>query len=377
MAVSDGELTPLLRAESGQSEKSGYYSRAKMPPEDQDSASFPMGESFQPKSDGRVLTVVATFTEALLVGKRKLPQTIAHRGYKSAYPENTMAAFRGAIDEGRAHALETDIHLTKDDVVVLSHDPDLKRCFGRTERIIDCNWDFISQLQTTRAPHQPMPRLQDLLEYLTHPTLQDVWILLDIKLDNDSDKVMRLIAKTLAAVDPGPRPWHNRVVLGIWAAKYLSLCADYLPSYPVAHIGFSTCYARQFLKVPNVGFNMFAKTLFGPIGTRFIQDVQRAERPLYLWTVNEPNVMKWSILKGADGVITDDPKLFNEVCDDFDAESDSKTVCITWAQWLYTFWLYIIMALFSIPLKHRLPGSADTFLESERLKVRATLALGA
>ena len=49
-----------------------------------------------------------------------LPQTIAHRGYKAEHPENTMRAFRGAVKAG-AHAIETDIHLTKDDAVVLSH----------------------------------------------------------------------------------------------------------------------------------------------------------------------------------------------------------------------------------------------------------------
>jgi glycerophosphoryl diester phosphodiesterase len=58
----------------------------------------------------------ASFTLA----KQGRPQCIAHRGYNAAYPENTMAAFIGAIEAG-AHALETDIHLSKDGVVVLSH----------------------------------------------------------------------------------------------------------------------------------------------------------------------------------------------------------------------------------------------------------------
>ena len=49
-----------------------------------------------------------------------MPQAIAHRGYKAKHPENTMGAFRGAV-HAKAHAMETDIHLTKDDVVVLSH----------------------------------------------------------------------------------------------------------------------------------------------------------------------------------------------------------------------------------------------------------------
>ena len=51
---------------------------------------------------------------------QKLPQTIAHRGYKAKHPENTMGAFHGAVAVG-ADALETDVHITKDGVVVLSH----------------------------------------------------------------------------------------------------------------------------------------------------------------------------------------------------------------------------------------------------------------
>ena len=51
---------------------------------------------------------------------QKMPQTIAHRGYKAKHAENTMGAFRGAIAIG-ADAIETDVHITKDDVVVLSH----------------------------------------------------------------------------------------------------------------------------------------------------------------------------------------------------------------------------------------------------------------
>jgi glycerophosphoryl diester phosphodiesterase len=107
-----------------------------------------------------------------------------------------MGAFKGAVDVG-ADALETDIHLSKDGVVVLSHvssttlcggwdtdalqDKDLKRCFGREEKLIDCNYEFLSKLRTLKEPHEPMPRLADLLEYLAQPGLEDIWVLLDIK----------------------------------------------------------------------------------------------------------------------------------------------------------------------------------------------------
>lgn len=62
-----------------------------------------------------------------------------------------------------------------------TQDATLKRCFGTEKKIIECDWDFLSQQQTLKEPHASMPRLTDLLEYLAHPGLENVWLLLDIK----------------------------------------------------------------------------------------------------------------------------------------------------------------------------------------------------
>lgn len=276
---------------------------------------------------------------------RKMPQAIAHRGYKAKHPENTMGAFRGAI-KAKAHAMETDIHLTKDDVVVLSHDATLKRCFGKDEKIIDCSWDYISQQRTLAAPHEPMPRFKDLLEFLASPGSENVWLLLDIKLDNDAENVMRLIAETVQSVPPHPlKPWNQRLVLGCWAVKFLPLCAEHLPTFPITHIGFSIPYARKFLSVPNVSFNMLQKTLMLPFfGARFIRDVKAKGRPLYVWTVNEEDMMRWSINKEVDGVITDDPKRFLEVCDEW--EQGKRKINISWGQWMMAAWINFMVLVF-------------------------------
>jgi glycerophosphoryl diester phosphodiesterase len=130
-----------------------------------------------------------------------------------------MLSFKGAVEVG-THALETDIHLTKDGVVVLSHDPTLKRCFGKGEKIIDVNWEYVSSLRTTATPHVPMPRLSDLLEYMAEPENEHIWVLLDIKMDNNTEDVMRLIGETIQSVKPSPsRPWNERIVLGIWSVS--------------------------------------------------------------------------------------------------------------------------------------------------------------
>lgn len=219
-----------------------------------------------------------------------------------------------------------------------------------------------------------MPRLLDLLEYVAQPGLEHIWLLLDIKLDNNSDNVMRLIAETLASVPPGQRAWNDRVVLGIWAAKFLPLCTKYLPGFPVSHIGFSTCYARKFLKVPNVSFNMLQKVLLGPVGARFMRDVRKAKRPLFVWTVNETNLMKWSIQKNVDGVITDDPQRFKQICDEWDEKEPRAKP--TWAQWLYTFWLWILIGVFSFRFKRRFPETVEQFIKKTDLRAKASVTMG-
>src|SRR5438045_561173 len=93
-------------------------------------------------------------------------------------------------------------------------------------------------------------------------------------------------------------------------AKYIPLCQKLLPDYQMAHIGWNIAYARQFIKIPNVHFNMLQPAMLGTWGKVFMQEVKKADRSLFLWTVNDEQTMKWCIAKEVDGVITDDPKKY-------------------------------------------------------------------
>lgn len=57
------------------------------------------------------------------------PMIIAHRGASHDAPENTLAAFRLAIEQG-ADGFETDFHLSSDDELACIHDPDTERVAG-------------------------------------------------------------------------------------------------------------------------------------------------------------------------------------------------------------------------------------------------------
>ncbi len=68
---------------------------------------------------------------------------VAHRGYASRYPENTLLAMAKAIETG-ARYLECDIQLTLDHVPLLHHDPDIKRSTGCRGSVMELTFEELS-----------------------------------------------------------------------------------------------------------------------------------------------------------------------------------------------------------------------------------------
>ena len=97
-------------------------------------------------------------------------------------------------------------------------------------------------------------------------------------------------------------------------AEQLRLCHEHLPDFAITYITVSLILAREYMKILNVAINMRQETLFGLGGRAFRERCQAEERPLYAWTVNKKSWMEWCIGARVDCVITDDPKLYLEVC---------------------------------------------------------------
>lgn len=61
-------------------------------------------------------------TNPFVVGKGELPMIAAHRGGGECNPENTMPAFREAVNTYGVEIIESDLYLTKDGYLVYNHD---------------------------------------------------------------------------------------------------------------------------------------------------------------------------------------------------------------------------------------------------------------
>jgi glycerophosphoryl diester phosphodiesterase len=77
--------------------------------------------------------------------KKMRPLIIAHRGASAAAPENTLAAFRKAIDEG-AEGVEFDVRLARDGVPVVVHDATLNRTGRMNAAVTDLTSKELSKI---------------------------------------------------------------------------------------------------------------------------------------------------------------------------------------------------------------------------------------
>ena len=93
----------------------------------------------------------------------------AHRGYhdKPVIPENSLPAFRRAIERG--FGAELDVHLLKDGTLAVFHDSDLRRCANVEGEIEDLTLDELKQLRLEGTDEQ-IPTFDEVLALFEHAT---------------------------------------------------------------------------------------------------------------------------------------------------------------------------------------------------------------
>ena len=102
---------------------------------------------------------------------------LGHRGASSDAPENTLAAFLLALEQG-ADGVELDARLCRSGEVVVFHDERLERLTGGRGRVADTSWDELSRLVvrpgTSGGASARIPLLSDVLEALPRTAFVNV-----------------------------------------------------------------------------------------------------------------------------------------------------------------------------------------------------------
>jgi len=247
------------------------------------------------------------------------PIAFAHRGGSGEAPENTLAAFELAVALGYRY-VETDVHLTRDGVLVAFHDEHLDRVTDRAGAIAqlsiaeveaaDAGYVFSRDHGRTfpwRGCGLRIPRLVDILAR---------WPTIRVNIDPKSDACVGPLAALLDRLDA----WE-RVCIGSFSDRRLQHVRALGGGRACTSMGPRAVALSRLLCTSGVMPRLGANCLQVPIRRgvvriltkRFIDAAHRAGMPVHVWTINDEATMNDVLDLGVDGVMSDRLRVLRNV----------------------------------------------------------------
>lgn len=258
--------------------------------------------------------VMVAASVAALAAEPSYETLICHRGESVDAPENTLPAYRMAVDRG--FGFECDIYMTKDGRCFTFHDKDLARTTGgaNTNRCADVTWDVVSKLDVGNwgpwkgSPYAGTPPA--LLEDVLALARDGRWIYVEIKPGPEIvPHVKEVLSKQTNATE------RNILFISFDARTCAALKRE-LPAYKVYLLTGATYWTpdrgwpaftaediiRQVKACHADGIDIY----FDPnVHTaEFIAEVKKAGLSFHAWTVDDPLKMRLAFARGADTLTT-------------------------------------------------------------------------
>lgn len=227
------------------------------------------------------------------------PVITYHRGYSSRAPENTMAAFEAALEDG-CPRIELDVQMTADGVAVVTHDTSLRRCTGCNANIYDLPYVQVQQLDAGRWFHRQftgsyIPTLEEVLALCKGKTELNI----EIKPSTFTPTLEAETVRLIHAYDYGA----DCVVT---SQSYETLCKvkeldpDITTGYILA-LGVGTYY-----DLPAADFFSVESTF---ITAGMVQQIHLRGKTISAWTINRQQDAEKLLQLGVDDLITDKPEI--------------------------------------------------------------------
>lgn len=233
------------------------------------------------------------------------PIIFGHRGACAHAPENTIASFRLAVEQG-ADFIELDAKLSSDHKVMVIHDQTVDRTTNGTGRVNELT---CAELQKLDAGSKFDPKFAG--EKI--PTLDDVFkavgkdILVNVELTNYASKNDDLIPLVAQVVKDNHM--EDRVMFSSFLPKNLAAIHKLIPQAPTAMLcleGLAGLPTRSFLML-GVAPKVLHPYLKDTTPSLVAREHKRGRR-VHVWTVNESKDLEYLLKIGVDGIFTDDPK---------------------------------------------------------------------
>ena len=296
-----------------------------------------------------------------VVADGELPMIAAHRGGSLNHPENTMLAFREAVNTIGIDIIESDLYLTKDGYLVYNHDEYIDEtcnvngdisleevkalCENEANRhyikdmslaeLEQFNFGYYFEDKSGNRIYENATNYDELgLQIATvdklfkefYETNPDLLFIVEIKNSGELGfEACRILNETL---NQYPN-YRNRIVVGTFHDE---IEEELKSKYPDLMRGAPTGTAAKFIVTQLLGVNIFDRSDFAclqiptsyNVGIKLKLDkatlVNRAHKrniAVQYWTINDADEMRRLIELGCDCIMTDDPVLLKQVLDEY------------------------------------------------------------
>jgi glycerophosphoryl diester phosphodiesterase len=236
-------------------------------------------------------------------------RAIAHRGGGGSI-ENTLTAFARAVELGYRH-LETDLHATRDGVLVVSHDATLARVAGDRRALARLTAAELAEVRI--GGREPVPTFEALVD-----AFPDARLTVDLKSDAAVLPMIRMLERRPELLE--------RLCLGSFSSARIEQVR--------ARFGerlLSTATPREILRLltavrlrrrpPTIVGRCIAVPERYPEGrggvavgdARLLEAAAELGIAVHVWTVNDPDRMRALVAAGASGIVTDELAALREV----------------------------------------------------------------
>jgi glycerophosphoryl diester phosphodiesterase len=217
---------------------------------------------------------------------------IGHRGARAYELENTLESFRKAIDLG-VNALELDVRQSKDRKLIISHDDNLKKVFGKDLLLNEATLEELKQMTDNRVA-----TLDEALHFIDRKVER---ILVELKEAGYEKQVLEVITKEKV---------QDRVIVVSFHEEALARVRKLDKKIETGLI-----YAK-FKDPVDTALKLDARyllPLFRFVHTRDVEKAHKSNLKVIVWTINTKEEAKEFIAKGVDGIASDKPDIFEGI----------------------------------------------------------------
>lgn len=239
-----------------------------------------------------------------------MTKNIAHRGFSRKYPENTMLAFRKAV-EAHCDAIELDVQMSKDGELMIFHDEELERTtdgsgFLKDYTLMELTRFDAGKLFLTEGEINRIPTLEEYLSFIRETGIETV-----IEMKNSVISYPGMEEKIISMIRAFGL--SDKIILSSFSRDSLIKSHTLAPDIRTALITESWIYRAGALTKSLGAAYYHPRHIF--LTPWNLNEMKREGILVQPWTVNDARRMKSLAKSGVHGIITNDPLLLHNVLD--------------------------------------------------------------